>query len=164
MTNGQVSIRKFQSDDKDAIIEILRQTKVFTDDEITIAIELMDEFITKPHQKDYDLYTAVEENGTVLGYYCAGPTPLTRGTFDLYWIAVKPDSHGRGVGGLLNRHCEEYVRSQGGRLVVAETSSMPHYDGTRRFYLHQGYQEVAKIKDYYKIGDDLVVYGKYVQH
>ncbi|MBI3193944.1 MAG: GNAT family N-acetyltransferase [Ignavibacteriae bacterium] len=163
MFNEQVSVRKFQSEDKPAIIEILRATNVFSDEEITIAIELMDEFIQNPNQQDYDVYTAVSEEGQVLGYYCVGPTPLTHGTFDLYWIAVKPDWHKQGVGSLLNRHCEELVKSLGGRLIVAETSSKPNYETTRRFYHLQGYLEVANIKDYYKPGDSLVIFGKYVQ-
>ncbi|MBI3189722.1 MAG: GNAT family N-acetyltransferase [Ignavibacteriales bacterium] len=163
MTNEQVSIRKFQSEDKPAIIEILKATNVFSEEEITIAIELMDEFLQKPHQEDYDLYSAVSEEGQVIGYYCAGPTPLTHGTFDLYWIAVKPDCHKQGVGRLLNTHCEELVKSLGGKLIVAETSSKPNYEATRRFYHLQGYQEVANIKNYYKPGDDLVIFGKYVQ-
>jgi hypothetical protein len=46
--------------------------------------------------------------------------------------------------------------------VVAETSSQPKYENTRRFYLKCDYLEVARIRDYYKPGDDLVVYGKYL--
>ena len=44
------------------------------------------------------------EGDAVLGYYCIGPTPATEGTFDLYWIAVEPSLHGRGVGSALNAH------------------------------------------------------------
>jgi hypothetical protein len=47
-------------------------------------------------------------------------------------------------------------------LVVAETSSQPKYEKTRRFYLTRGYAELARIRDYYRRGDDLVVYGKYL--
>jgi len=163
MDTEQVSIRKFKPEDKLPVLEILKRTNVFTNDEIVIAEELMDVFLNDPQQRDYDLYTAVDGSGQALGYYCVGPTPATHGTYDLYWIAVKPDTHKRGIGAKLIRHCEELVRQQGGRLVIAETSSQEHYAATRRFYLHQEYTEVAKIKDYYKVGDDLVIYGKYVQ-
>ncbi|TAK60704.1 MAG: GNAT family N-acetyltransferase [Bacteroidetes bacterium] len=163
MADGQIRIRKFKPEDKPAIAEILEQTNVFTEEEIGIAVELMDEVIASPMQRDYDIYTAVGDDSQIVGYYCVGPTPLTRGTYDLYWIAVKPSSHQKGIGGLLIRHCEELVKSLGGRIVIAETSSMPHYDATRRFYRHQGYLEVGKIKDYYKLGDDLIIYAKYVQ-
>lgn len=164
MNEDKIRIRKFYPEDKPEIIEILKQSNVFTEEEVLVAIELMDACINNPQQQDYDIYSAVSVDGQILGYYCIGPTALTRGTFDLYWIAVKPGIHRKGIGGLLIRHCEELVKSLGGRLIVAETSSQPHYETTRRFYLHQNYQEVAKIKDYYKVGDDLVIYGKYVQH
>jgi hypothetical protein len=54
------------------------------------------------------------------------------------------------------------VKSQGGRLIIAETSSRPKYEKTRKFYLSNKYEELARIKDYYQIDDDLVIYGKYV--
>jgi hypothetical protein len=49
-----------------------------------------------------------------------------------------------------------------GRLIIAETSSLPRYQRTRDFYVRRGYTELAKIVDYYRPGDDLVVYGKYL--
>jgi ribosomal protein S18 acetylase RimI-like enzyme len=54
----------------------------------------------------------------------------------------------------------EQVRAMGGRQVVAETSSRPSYDGTRIFYRRRGYREAARIPDYYRPGDDLVVFTK----
>jgi GNAT superfamily N-acetyltransferase len=98
----------------------------------------------------------------VVGYYCVGPTPATEGTFDLYWIAVDAAAHGRGFGGALDAHAAELIRSMGGRLIIAETSSQPRYEKTRQFYLHHGYQEVARIAGYYRPDDDLVVYGKHL--
>ena len=134
---------------------------MFTENEVSIALELVDTVLAKPDQKDYIIY-AYEADQTVVGYYCIGPTPATEGTFDLYWIAVAPDGQGRGIGGTLDRHAEILVRSMGGRLIIAETSSQPKYEQTRKFYLRRGYTELSHIKDYYRVGDDLVVYGKYI--
>jgi len=156
------TIRKLRPDDVPVLESILRRTGVFSGDEITVALELMEVFLNIPGQRDYDIYSSVDEHGTPQGYVCIGPTPMTAGTYDLYWIAVDPDLHGRGIGKQLQRFTEELVASQGGRLIIAETSSRPDYENTRRFYLTLGYAEVARITDYYKIGDDLVVYGKYV--
>jgi hypothetical protein len=50
----------------------------------------------------------------------------------------------------------------GGRLILAETSSQMKYESTRQFYLRQGYRELSRIKDYYRLGDDLIVFGKYI--
>ncbi|HTK82800.1 MAG TPA: N-acetyltransferase [Bacteroidota bacterium] len=161
-TDALIDIRTLQHSDRERIHEILVATAVFTDEEVRVALELIDATLHNPHQQDYEIYTAVSEQNEVVGYYCVGPTPLTQGTYDLYWIAVDPKTHGQGIGRLLNEHAEDRVRGHGARLLIAHTSSLPKYDNTRMFYLRHGYLEVARIKEYYKPGDDLVIYGKYV--
>lgn len=156
-----VTIRKFEQSDKEPVRNLLVHTKSFTDAEVDVAIELVDIFLDNPNQKDYDLYTAIEDN-EVLGYICIGPTPLTEGTYDLYWIAVSPAAQGKGVGKQLIKYAEEIVKRNNGRLLVAETSSQPKYQKTRDFYVSAGYEIVSRIKEYYKVGDDLLVYGKYL--
>ena len=148
-------------DDKNAIHHILEATGVFTHEEVRVALELIDIFLNDPDQTDYIIRSGVGDTDDVVGYYCIGPTPMTLGTYDLYWIAVKPEVHSRGIGRQLLGHAEQLVALNGGRLLIAETSSQPKYDTTRRFYVTNGYQEVARIKDYYRIDDDLVIYGKY---
>lgn len=156
-----MSIRPFVKEDIPPLREILRATDVFKEEEITVAVELMEIVVEEPEQKDYVMATYVDEGDAVRGYYCIGPTPMTVSTFDLYWIAVDPAMQGKGIGKALNRHCEEYIVSKGGTLIVAETSSQPKYEKTRAFYLHNHYVEASRIKDYYAPGDDLVVYTKH---
>jgi ribosomal protein S18 acetylase RimI-like enzyme len=156
-----VIIRQLQPEDRSPLQVILKETGVFSQAEVDVALELIDVVLNHPQQKDYVIYTGINNNH-VVGYYCIGPTPMTDGTYDLYWIAVNPESHNKGYGKQLISHAEELIRKQGGRLMVAETSSRPDYESTRKFYQKTRYTEVARIKDYYKAGDDLVVYGKYV--
>jgi GNAT superfamily N-acetyltransferase len=156
-----ILIRFLRREDREPIRHLLVETGVFTDEEIGIALELIDMVLDKPEQKDYFIYV-YEDDGKVLGYYCIGPTPATQSTFDLYWIATKPLEQRKGVGGALDEHAQNLIRSKGGRLVIAETSSQPKYEKTRLFYLTRGYTELSRIRDYYRIGDDLVVYGKYL--
>jgi GNAT superfamily N-acetyltransferase len=139
----------------------LIETDAFTPEEIGIALELVDIVLEKPEQRDYMIHT-YDDGTNVLGYYCIGPTPATQGTFDLYWIAVGPSEHGKGIGGALSAHADELVKSHGGRLIIAETSSQPKYKKTREFYLSHGYSELSRIREYYRVGDDLVVFGKYL--
>ena len=160
-----ITIRRTQIEDREPIRAILEDTDVFNRDEIEIAMELIDAFLSDPNKNDYNVYSAIDPEGDVVGYTCIGPTPLTDGTFDLYWIAVKPSTHQRGIGKELLKYSEDLAGAHGGRLLIAETSSQPKYENTRAFYLRNSYLEIARIKDYYKIGDDLVVYGKYLsQH
>jgi ribosomal protein S18 acetylase RimI-like enzyme len=154
-------IRKFEKADIGPITEIVRETKVFHDQEVDVAVELMEIAANEKDQKDYYLYSYVDESGTVQGYYCVGPTPMTRSTFDLYWIAVHPRMHRKKIGHDLLEHCEQQVRGMGGTLLVVETSSQPKYEPTRKFYLRNQYSETARIKDYYAPGDDLVIYTKH---
>ncbi|HSQ77212.1 MAG TPA: N-acetyltransferase [Bacteroidota bacterium] len=158
---AQRPIRELRASDREPLKRVLVATRVFTDDEIDIALELIDIVLTDPQQEDYEIAVYDAGDGPV-GYTCIGSTPGTDGTYDLYWIAVDPTLHGRGVGRALDAHVEETVRSRHGRLIVAETSSTPRYDATRMFYHRCGYNECARITDYYRNGDDLVVYGKYI--
>lgn len=154
-------IRPLDPKDREPLLAILRATGVFNDEELGIALELIDIVITKPGQQDYVIAVCDDAHG-VAGYYCIGPTPATDGTFDLYWIAVDPARHGQGIGTALMRHAEAFVRARHGRLIIVETSSRPSYEATRRFYTSSGYAELARIRGYYKADDDLVVYTKYV--
>ncbi len=156
---GSISIRPLCAGDREPLREILAATQHFSPEEIDIALELIDACLTRPDQKDYIAYVATED-GVPAGYYCLGPTPGTEGTFDLYWIAVDPKRQGHGIGGALDAHATELVRSLGGRLIVAETSGQPRYAGTRKFYRRHGYAQVAVILDYYRPGDDCVMFGK----
>jgi ribosomal protein S18 acetylase RimI-like enzyme len=96
----------------------------------------------------------------VCGYVCVGKTPLTASTWHLYWICVHPAVQGRGVGQDLLSHVEKFVCTCNGERLVVETSGQPSYARTRRFYCEAGYIAVGCIPDFYKSGDDCVLYCK----
>jgi ribosomal protein S18 acetylase RimI-like enzyme len=154
-------VRPMVRSDREAVMNILRQTAMFTPEEIGVAAEVMDAALDRPEQKDYFL-VVWEEDGRVAGYAAYGPTPLTQGTYDLYWIAVSPDRQGSGLGRHLMDWVESRLQESGGRLLLIETSSQTRYDPTRRFYLRLGYREAARIADFYRPGDDRVTYAKYL--
>jgi aminoglycoside 6'-N-acetyltransferase I len=158
--NALIEIRCLQPADKEPLHRILVETGVFTEPEVAVALELLDHALGHPGQHDYVIRVAASE-GVVKGYYCTGHRPMTDGTFDLYWIAVDPQAHAGGIGSALLAHAEEQVRSEHGRLLIAETSSKPSYAATHRFYERNRYQVLARLKDFYRVGDDLIVYGKY---
>ncbi len=152
-------MRKLRHDDIPLLEEILVATGAFTDDEVAIALELLETVINDPNQQDYEV--AVAHIGDhVAGYVLFGPVPLTEGNYDLYWIAVDPNSQGSGVGRRLMKHVEDQVRQRGGRLLCLETSSQGGYVRTRKFYEQAGYVEESCIRDFYKPGDDRLTYVK----
>jgi ribosomal protein S18 acetylase RimI-like enzyme len=86
---------------------------------------------------------------------------MTDRTWYLYWIAVGKQTQARGIGGELLKFVEEEIRRHQGRMLLIETSSLEHYDLTRRFYLKHDYDRVASVPDYYAEGDDMVVFRKH---
>jgi ribosomal protein S18 acetylase RimI-like enzyme len=84
----------------------------------------------------------------------------TQGTFDLYWIVVDPQSQGQGVGPKLLRFLEGTLREKKRRMILIDTSSIPQYERTYKFYLRHGFQEVARVPDYYHPGNDRIAFCK----
>jgi ribosomal protein S18 acetylase RimI-like enzyme len=152
----EVTLRGLEAGDLDTLSGLLERTGVFRPEEIGVAREVL-EAALKPGQADYSVRVA-ECGGEVVGYAAWGETPCTRGTFDLYWIATHPSCQGKGVGRRLMEEAERDMRERGGRLCLIETSSLPQYEPTRRFYLGLGYEEAAVLKDFYMPGDHKVIY------
>lgn len=156
-----INIRKIESRDREPVYEILQQTDMFSPAEIDVAMELIDTVLFNKDQKDYWIYVGENKVNEVIGYVCYGPTPATEGTFDLYWIAISPAFQGKGAGKDLLNFVESEVKAQNGRLIVIETSSQSKYFPTREFYLRNNYKIAAQIKDFYRTGDDRVIFVNY---
>lgn len=156
-------IRSAESGDRERIYEILVSTARFTRQEIGWAMDLVDQALDR-ERSEYAVHVVEEpESGPkrmVQGYVCFGPTPMTDGVFDLYWIAVDPRQQGQGLGQVLLRFVENEVRRQSGRMLLIETSSKRSNEPTMRFYRSAGYAEISRIKDFYRIEDDKVVFSK----
>jgi len=157
-------IRALIQNDREKIKNILIDTNNFNDDEVSIALELLDVYLNNPEQKDYEIFVDVnEENANELnGYVCIGPRPLTEGTYDLYWIAVNPKIQSRGVGSKLVLYIEQHIKSKGGYLVLIETSGKPSYEKERKFYEKNNYKKAVELEHFYKRDDSLVIYSKYL--
>ncbi len=155
----ELMLGPLEPNDRGPIETLLRSTGVFREDEIAVALEVMDSYFARPEQ-DYTAVGAFTPGRELLGYCVFGPTPCTLGTFDLYWIAVDPGVQSRGVGTVLLKEVEGRLTRSNARQVIIETSSRPPYDPTRAFYLKRGYREVARVPDFYEAGDDRVIYAK----
>lgn len=154
-------IRPMAPRDKADVLGLVRATGFFTEAEVAVAEELIDIYLGQPDQKDYGVVVVEGEDGGAAGYMTWGPTPLAEGAYDLYWMAVSPSEQGKGRGKELVRWLEDEVRKRDGRVIIIETSSQPKYHGTRRFYIDLDYKEVARVPDFYRAGDDRVIYAKY---
>lgn len=154
-------IRPMNRSDKEGVMDIVRRTALFTPQEAAVAEEVIDAYLDRPGSGEYEVVVFQNGNGGPGGYAAFGPTPLTEGTYDLYWIAVAPERKGSGIGRRLMAFVEERLRAKGARMLLVETSSQPGYEPTRGFYLALGYKEAARIAGFYKPGDDRVTYAKH---
>jgi ribosomal protein S18 acetylase RimI-like enzyme len=148
-----------QASDKPAVMHILRNTPEFLPFEVVVAEELIDAYLESPGGTGYHILVA-ETDGQVRGYVCYGPTPLTIGTWDIYWIAVDRAKRGTGVGSDLIKEMENRIKADEGRLAVVETSSKPDYNNTRQFFASRSYTEITRMPDFYNVGDDKVILVK----
>ncbi len=150
--------RRIERRDREAIRALVEGTGAFKPHEVDVAMELVDVALGNSNQDDYHPYVIVEDDGTVVAYACFGKNPMTRFTFDLYWIATRKDRMGKGYGRKMVAFVVEQVRVRGGRLLIIETSSKESYGDTRAFYDKIGCTLAAQIKDYYDEGDDKLIY------
>jgi ribosomal protein S18 acetylase RimI-like enzyme len=148
------------SEDRDAVGAIVARVGNFSLAEVACALELIDIYLRDPAQKDYRIFVAEPPGRGVCGYVCWGPTPMTRGTYDLYWIATDPGMQGQGIGKALMACVEARIRDLQGRLLIVETSSKDSYVDTVSFYRRLGYREVSRVQDFYDRGDDKLVFEK----
>jgi len=147
-------------EDRAAVAALVVSVENFNQAERDCALELIDMYLDDQGQADYRVDVAEDSASRVHGYACWGPVPLTKGTFDLYWIATNPASRRAGFGRALIRHVGKQVLENKGRLLVVETSAKDSYAGTVKFYQDLGYEERSRVEDFYDVGDDRLIFVK----
>ena len=134
---------------------------VFQREERAIALELLKERLARGAKSGYWFFF-VERQAELLGYAAWGPVPLTRRSFDLYWIVVAGAAQRQGLGRALLKLVERGVAARGGGNLYIETSSKPEYSRTRRFYREAGYERVALLRHFYAPGDHKLMFCKVI--
>ncbi len=154
-------IRPTKPEDTPALVELTEGTGVFKPHEIQALQEVLSDYHASNKVAGH-YAVSFEHEGRLIGYAYYAPAAMTDRTWYLYWIAVTKAVHGSGLGGKLLKHAEDHIRKLGGRVLFIETSSLPQYELTRRFYLKHHYELTATLRDYYADGDDMVVFRKHL--
>ena len=134
---------------------LIAATGVFSAEEARVAAELAETTIdgTETYR-----WLIAEEAGELVGYACFDRIPLSKVSFDLYWIAVAPDRRGSGLAAELMARMAKFCKAKRAMWIFAETSSRQAYAPARGFYLKSGFEELARFADFYEPGDDKLVY------
>ncbi len=157
----QVQLRELRSSDRAALERAIRSTAAFNEEEVAVALELIDAGLGGQRVDPYLFVVAADERGEALGYSCFGRTPLTDGVYDLYWIVVHADAQRFGVGRKLLAATAARVRELAGRMIIIETAGKPEYEKQRAFYERVDCRLLARYPDFYRVGDDKLVYVYY---
>jgi len=105
-------------------------------------------------------FVFAEVDGITVAYSCFGPISMSKTSFDLYWIATHNDYRGKGIGKKLLKETLKESGKMGCKIIIAETSGLPHYAPTRAFYISTAFDLEARLKDFYDVGDDKLFYTK----
>ena len=149
--------------DELAVMDLVRGTGFFHEPEILIAGELVRETLDKGVSAGYSFVMADQSGDdgmtSLIGYACYGEIPCTVGSYDLYWIAVDPESQGRGLGRRLMAAVKDAIRDLDGRTLYLDTSGREQYRSTWQFYERCGFELAAELPDFYAPGDDKRIYA-----
>lgn len=149
-------IRSLREDDRDALERVLRSDRSFRADEVVVALELIDGALAG----DPDYAVLVADEAGVAGYVLFGPTPMTKATFDLYWIVVAASHRGRGLARALVTAMEAQIRARGGHNIRVETSPSEAHVAARKMYEQLRYPIAVELADFYAPGEALLLYYK----
>ncbi len=144
--------------DRRALYSLIDSISEFSSSEKKVACDLIRLALKDSRKHGYHVLVA-KHNQHIVGYVCFGPTPLTKTTYDLYWLAVHPKFQGQGIARQLLNSLIATLQPKGALVLRAETSGTPHYRRTRTVYQKLGFKEVGRIKHFYQKGDDLFTFA-----
>ena len=156
--NTTATIRAAKPDDTEAIMNLADAIGLFEAEELEELGGMLNGYFEGTLSEGHSW--VVCDDGEVLAVAYFAPEQYAYGVYNLYFIAVHPKCQGKGYGTAVLNMVEKTLTEKGERLLLIETSSLPNFEMTRKFYRKQGYEEEARIRDYYKPGDDKIIYRK----
>lgn len=164
MSGSQFRIKPMTSAHRGPVRDLALANGMFGLEEMSGFDEMMAGYLDgtlTDHQ--WAVATAPGEPIAVLGAGYWAPEPFGDRVWNLYFLAVDPGAHGRGVGSAIVRHLVDSLTAAGedvARVLIVETSSTGTYQPARRFYVARGFVEEARIRQFYGPGDDKVVFWR----
>ena len=151
-------IRPITPDDSAAVVALAVASGLFPEEETGILDKMLADYFGGNAADGHVCVILEEDEQLGVAYYA--PVLAADRAWYLTMIAVRRDRQGRGLGSALMRHVEDALRAGGHRLLLVETSALPAFEPTRAFYAKLGYGEEARVRDFYAVGDDMVLFRK----
>lgn len=155
------TIRAVTGSDSSKVREIAIVTGLFDEESWPEVQEIMSASIDDEDSEH--VWIVLESDVGVIGAAYYAPEPFAYRMWNLYFLGVMPGNQGAGAGRELVAHVESVLRARGERVLIIETSGMETFTATRAFYRRNGYDEEARIRDFYGPGDDKIVFWKALQ-
>ncbi len=151
-------IRPAISSDRDQMTKIFCALNLFDTDELKFMSDLIDSYFDGTLGEEHYWIVNDDSGVTSAAYYA--PESFAQNVYNLYFIGVLPNQQGKGIGSLMLKYVENHVKERGQRLLLVETSGLASFEKTREFYVKNNYEKEAIIREYYKEGDDKIVFRK----
>ena len=151
------TVRAAEAADLPSLIAIMRGTEMFVPDEIEGFAEATAAHFEAPEEGHR--WSVAEAGGVVTGAAYLAPE-MPRGVFNLLFVGVAPDRRRAGVASALLAETEAHLRGIGARLLLVDTSSGSAFVGAWALYDGCGYEEAARIRDYWAPGEDKITFRK----
>lgn len=106
------------------------------------------------------LWLTCHINGEAVGFCYTVPEDFADGTWNMLALGVRPDLQGKRIGTALVAAAERHLKDKGQRILIVDTSGTDDFALTRKLYAQNGYEEEARIRDFWADGDDKVTFRK----
>jgi ribosomal protein S18 acetylase RimI-like enzyme len=149
---------KIRAVEKADIIDL----KIVVDSSELFPSEYLDEMINDyfNNLESQDIwFTYIDKDKPVAIGYCV-PEKLTDGTYNMLAIGVAKEFQRQGIASDMMNYIENILKKADGRILIVETSSDDAQEGARNLYKKIGYTQVATIKDFWKDGENKIVFWK----
>ena len=148
-------IRAVTKSDIDGLKKVVDSSELFPSEYLD---EMISDYLNNADTQDI-WFTYIDNDKQVAIGYCV-PEKLTDGTYNLLAIGVSQDLQRTGIASQMMAYIEQLLKQKDGRILIVETSSDDAQIGARNFYKKIGYTQAATIKDFWKDGEDKIIFWK----
>lgn len=143
------------------MVSLAVASELFGPEDAMIVDTMMADYFAREHDHGHACVVDIDDaTGEPVAVAYWEPAKATDRSWYLTMIGVSRARHRQGRGAALLHHVEQQLHGDGQRLLLVETSSTPAFAQARSFYRSCGYDEEARVRDFYEAGDDMVLFRK----